>query len=218
MPSWNIHTAHVEALLRDYSPDELGIVDTNSFLFGNYAPDIYVGYMVKNPTKLLDYRATHFADPGRIPTPHAEKFWGLYIEGRRASDVVLGAWCHLICDHYYNLNTRTYIASIGVEASDETRIRKQGDFDKFGRTLNISLVAHVTPGLVKECAEFPQYSIEKPDVYASVEAADEIVRNNTLHHIEETPDYSLLTPQFFSDTFDEVHRRLARGLKEYASA
>lgn len=219
MPSWNVHTAHVEKLLREHDAHELGIVDANSFLFGNYAPDIYVGYMVPNPTKKIAYRTTHFADAAFIPAPHSEKFWNLYIEGKgRVSDVVLGAWCHLVADHYYNLNTRTYIDSIGVKPGDQTRIRKQGDFDKFGRTLSISLVAHVTPQLVRECAEFPQYSIDEPDVHAAVKAADDIVLNNTLHHIEGTPDYSLLTPKFFSDTFDEVNERLVRGLRQYAAS
>ena len=44
MPSWNIHTAHVERLLREEGAARLGVRDVNAFLFGNFLPDIYVGY------------------------------------------------------------------------------------------------------------------------------------------------------------------------------
>ena len=50
MPSWNIHTAHVERLLREEGADALGVSDVNAFLFGNLAPDVYVGYMVPDTT------------------------------------------------------------------------------------------------------------------------------------------------------------------------
>ena len=39
MPSWNIHTAHVERLLREEGAAALGVVDVNAFLFGNFVPD-----------------------------------------------------------------------------------------------------------------------------------------------------------------------------------
>ena len=67
MPSWNIHTAHVERLLREEGAARLGVRDVNAFLFGNFLPDIYVGYMVPVPVvRLRDYRETHFADGGAI--------------------------------------------------------------------------------------------------------------------------------------------------------
>ena len=151
MPSWNIHTAHVERLLREGGGAEaLGVRSANEFLFGNFVPDIYVGYMVHRPTRTIDYKVTHFASGDKIPLPDYDKFWRDYIEGRgRVSDVVIGAWCHLVCDHVYNSQTRRYIASIGVVASDETRIRKQHDFDLFGRTLDISMRPEATSDLVR---------------------------------------------------------------------
>lgn len=208
MPSWNIHTAHVEALLSEHSARDLGILDVNDFLFGNFAPDVYVGYMVHNPTKIIRYRFTHLADADFIPAPRADEFWGRFISGRNATDVTLGAWAHLVCDHCYNLNTRRYIASIGVAPGERTRIRKQGDFDLFGRTLNISLMPRTTDSLLDECAHFPQYSIAATDVRAAVRAADSIVRRNALDHVDGVPEYSLLTRDFFASTFAEVNRIL----------
>ncbi|MGN0287165.1 MAG: hypothetical protein ACI4B6_05805 [Atopobiaceae bacterium] len=255
MPSWNIHTAHVQTLLGSHDAHELGIVGVNEFLFGNYVPDVYVGYMVKNPSKVIDYRKTHFADAAFIPAPRADEFWRLYIRGDafrdgaisdgaasdgkpvsdgrpvhdeqpredgvaavpwspdQVTDVTLGAWAHLVCDHCYNLNTCHYIDSIGVAPGERTRIRKQGDFDLFGRTLDISLMPHVTDELLRQCQAFPQYSVEAPDVRAAVDVADRIVRDNALHHVDGRPDYSLLSAEFFRQTFEQVNDVLYRWLK-----
>ena len=43
MPSWNIHTAHAELLLREEGAAALGIRDVDAFLLGNLLPDVYVG-------------------------------------------------------------------------------------------------------------------------------------------------------------------------------
>ncbi len=59
MPSWNIHTAHVERLLREHGASELGIDDKDAFLMGNLLPDVYVGYMVPDATWRIDYKLTH---------------------------------------------------------------------------------------------------------------------------------------------------------------
>ena len=95
MPSWNVHTAHVERLFSDRSPQALGIRDANAFLFGNFVPDIYVGYMVREVTHTIDYRDTHFVDPSYVPEPRYWEFWERFglpsadSEGR-VSDLVLG--------------------------------------------------------------------------------------------------------------------------------
>lgn len=83
MPSWNIHTAHVEHLLKQGTPEEFGIKDANAFLFGNFVPDVYVGYMVKHPTGILPYTTTHLANPHAIPIPREQEFWDTYIEPTR---------------------------------------------------------------------------------------------------------------------------------------
>lgn len=219
MPSWNIHTAHVERLLAEESSDALGIRDLNCFLFGNFVPDIYVGWMVPDISHKLLYTETHLAEHAPIPVPRHEEFWDRYIGGHEAdevSDVTLGAWAHLVCDAGYNGATRAYIASIGVKPGDETRIRKQGDFELYGRTHLLSLSVSLTDELVRECAVFPQYPIAAEDVRKTVEAADGIVEGNNAQHLDKTPSYSLLTPQFFRETGNKVDADLRRGLELFA--
>lgn len=216
MPSWNIHTAHVERLLAHDDSWELGIRDANAFMFGNLVPDVYVGYVVSPITRKIEYKDTHFANPVFIPTPNASLFYTRFVHGCDADDLTLGAWCHLICDHCYNLRTIEYIAQIGVEPGTQTRIRKQADFDLFGRTLGISMVPAPTPELMRACAGFAQYEIAETDVRAAIDAQARIVQKNQSEHISGTPAYDLLTLEFFSQTFAEVDALLYEALVSHA--
>ena len=224
MPSWNIHTAHVERLLREEGVARLGVRDVNAFLFGNFLPDIYVGYMVPVPVaRLRDYRETHFADGGAIPSPNYQAFWDRFVAGCDAEaagslhDLVLGAWAHLVCDSVYNTRTRAYIASIDVKAGDVTRKRKQRDFALFGRIFDISLRPRVTPELIAACAAYPQYPVIEADVREAVAVAGRIVDENHEGLIRSIPTYDLLTPEFFSAASEEANETIVAGLLGQAS-
>ena len=106
MPSWNVHIAHANRLLADAGARSLGVSDVDAFLFGNVLPDVYVGYMVPHPTKILGYCRTHQSYPGGIPLPNYKRYWRNFIVSydfeRRmgeVSDLMLGVWCHIVCDH-----------------------------------------------------------------------------------------------------------------------
>lgn len=215
MPSWNIHTAHVERLLREEGADALGISDVNAFLVGNFVPDIYVGYMVPNPSHRIDYKMTHIATLQHIPLPDYRAFWEFYVEGwsKPVSDLTLGAWAHLVADHVYNKHTRAFLEQAGLKPGERARIAKQSDFALFGRTLRISMTPEVTDALVKQCADFPQYSIARADVEKTVEVARTTVEQNCTNQLDEEPDYRLLTTAFFEDAFAEAHEKIAAGLK-----
>lgn len=221
MPSWNIHTAHVERLLREEEPEALGIRDVNCFLFGNFVPDVYVGYMVKPITRRIPYRETHFADPGFVPAPDYGAFWRRFgwpsNVGGIVSDVVLGAWCHLMADHVYNAHTNAFLARHGIRPGEQTRIRKQRDFDVYGRTLELHLEPEVTPELLRECASFPQYAVAEADVRASVSAARLIVEGNREHHVHGVPEYAMLDAAFFHETSREADGLMRRSLLAYAA-
>lgn len=213
MPSWNIHIAHVERLLREEGPARLGIRDESAFLFGNFVPDVYVGYMVAGTSRVTPYAQTHLTDAERIPLPDHELFWDRYVApGMVDPDLVLGAWCHLACDHVYNAHVRAYIASIGVSASNRTRIRKQADFAAFGRSLDIGLRARPDDALVAACGRFPQYPIAASDVRLACEAAGRVVDENQDGPSGAEPDYCLLSAEFFSSARDEAHATCVEGL------
>lgn len=221
MPSWNVHTAHVEQALRERGAQALGIRDANAFLFGNFVPDVYVGYMVKAPTRTIPYAQTHFANPGHVPEPRFWEFWDRFglpsadADGR-VSDMTLGAWCHLVADNIYNHNVNAFRHAHHIPAGESARIRKQADFDLYGHTLDVSMTCQVTEGLLAQAASFPQYAIDGRDVRAAIEVATGIVRQNQAHHVEGTPAYDMLDADLFATTRAEVDATIIEGLEAYA--
>lgn len=222
MPSWNIHTAHVERLFSEYDPKELGIQDTNCFLFGNFVPDIYVGYMVANTTRTIPYGATHLTDPTFMPLPDADLFWDSYIAPRpglpKATDLTLGAWAHLVADRCYNGAVRKVIADRDLPHGDELRVRKQADFDAFGRMLDIASVPHETVELAHQAQAFPQYPLVQSDVSKALAVAKVIVDKNREEHLANEPTWNLLDEAFFAETFEEAHKTIASRLLKRAHA
>ena len=156
----------------------------------------------------------HFAVPA-TPARHEAVRERLLSPGYRASDVVLGAWAHLMCDHAYNEATHAWLQEYHVPAGERTRIRKQGDFDKFGRTLPIELTGAATGELVRQAGEFPQYALERIDVERSVAVANGIVESNRANHIDGVPEYSLFTADFFHEVFEHANGCLVKRLSAY---
>ena len=219
MPSWNIHTAHAERLLVEEGPDALCIRDQDAFLLGNLAPDIYVGFMVPKASKKIEYKDTHFADPSFVPEPRYWEFFERYARpsaGGRVSDVVLGAWVHLVADNVYNHHSNAFIYAHGIQPGDTTRERKQGDFALFGRTLDISRAPRPTDEVIAQAAAFPQYAIDEVDVRETCTVMEDIVADNALRHVTGRPAYDMLPAEFFDAAFGEAHALMLAGLCAYA--
>ena len=215
MPSWNIHTAQVERLLADRGADDLGIADPNVFLFGNYVPDIYLGFMVPDITYRIDYCLTHRAGIGLIPVPNADAFWDDYIYRRRPKtpaglSLALGAWAHLVADRFYNGRFRTYWAHHDMPEGDELRTSKQADFELFGRSLGVSSLVQATPELFEAAQGFRAYSILHDDVVRALDVANAIVRGE----VDPMPreEYQLLSESWMTETFDACNERLITWL------
>lgn len=280
MPSWNIHIAHAERLLKGSGSVARAVRDRNAFLFGNLVPDIYVGYMVPGVARPVPYRVTHFAKPEHIPKPRAGEFFDAYVSpfareagtagpgdeapwfeaaslsaevehvspahapsfewefdvrgtaarqrdafgaaGRALSpvelrrslfDMVLGAWVHLLADCTWNQAVSDLLETRGERPSRDFRIKKQGDFDLFGKSLALDLMPRLTPQLIDVAAAFPQYEIDAASVAATCAIAHETVRTN---HPVAGASYRLLDEGFFDRVFAEVNDRAERKLEYMA--
>ena len=199
----------------------MGIRDINAFHFGNLVPDIYVGYMVPNPSRKITYRETHFADPGYVPEPRYGEFFERYAlpsadADGRVSDVVLGAWTHLVADHIYNAHFNRLLEREGLTPGDEVRERKQADFNDFGHTLDISFIPQVDEALVAQCLAFPQYEMPFEDVQSTCDVMAGIVEDNAAHHVS-NPSYRLLGSDYFAQVPDEVDSLMREALHAYAA-
>lgn len=211
MPSWNIHTAHVERLFERHRPHDLGIDDANAFLFGNYVPDIYVGFMIPETTFRINYCITHIADPNLIPIPDADRFWDDYLARRLPSDpsclsLTLGAWAHLVADRIYNGRFRTFWETHDTPEGEQLRIAKQGDFDLFGCSLGIESRVTPTPELLAAGQAFRPYSVLADEIHRTIEVMERIFAKNAP---DDKDAYQLLNREWMETTFDACEDRLA---------
>lgn len=131
---------------------------------------------------------------------------------RSLLDLTLGAWAHLLADNIWNTRVNEYLARIGGHPSEEFRIKKQGDFSWFGKTLHIESVPVATPRLCAAAAAFAQYPIARTYVDRTVGVIHETVRSNP--GSADHPPYRLLTDAFFGATFAEVVEKTDALLRE----
>lgn len=117
-------------------------------------------------------------------------------------DLTLGTWAHLLADNIWNTRVNEYLEAHGGRPSESFRIKKQSDFDWFGRTLPLHLVPVATDRLASAAERFAQYPVSRDEVIATVGVAHETVRVN--EGTDQHPPYQLLTDEFFIQTFVEV--------------
>ena len=240
MPSWNIHIAQTEKLLGREGPVKDAVHDEDIFVFGNVVPDIFVGYMLEVDHIIL-YTESHCAKSEPIPKPREWEFWDRFVvpvderlkaeEERAASagpdagdppedlmhargvfDITLGAWAHLVADNIWNTRVHEFLTAHGGVPSDSFRIKKQSDFDSWGKTFRISSVPKETPELVYAAQNFPQYAIAPNYTHDTIVVIHEIVRTNGGNPVH--APYQLLDDEFFDNTFDEVLGTTERLLRE----
>ncbi|MCI7218230.1 MAG: hypothetical protein MR535_01790, partial [Parafannyhessea umbonata] len=65
-------------------------------------------------------------------------------------------------------------------------------------------------------AAFPQYPIAEADAIRAIAVADDVVEQNSEHHIADTPRYCMLDASFFSQTYENVYHLMVRNLRAYA--
>ncbi len=134
---------------------------------------------------------------------------------RSVFDLVLGTWMHLVADNLWNTRVNEFLDAHGGKPSEQFRIKKQGDFDAFGKTLRIDWVPRPTPRLLATAARFPQYAIDEQTTLLAIGVAHETVRTN--HAPAEPYQYRLLTSEFFIQAFAESVELTNHLLKERLS-
>lgn len=219
MPSWNIHTAHIETLLASCPPEDLGIQDVNAFLFGSIVPDIYVGFMVPEASLRVDYCITHMAQINMIPVANADLFWDLYLAFRTPTDptqlsLALGAWAHLLTDRYYNGNFRSYWLEHDIPGGDAQRIGKQADFELFGHSLSISSLIQATPELLQAAYDFRPYRILEEDAKRSIAIANAIVSENAAKK-PANASYQMISEAWLWEVFHACDERTQLWLRTW---
>ena len=96
MPSWGVHLGAAKKIL-----EIVNIQEKNDFIFGNILPDIQNGYVIKDTSKIVKHRDTHYDDFPKTQFEYHNKFYGLYKENMN-NKVVLGYFVHLMTDSLWN--------------------------------------------------------------------------------------------------------------------
>lgn len=130
---------------------------------------------------------------------------------RSVLDLTLGVWTHLVADNVWNTRVNEFLEAHGGKPCEEFRIKKQGDFDWFGKTLGIVSVPRATERLYAAAVRFPQYSIPKEYVLKTIGVMHEIVRESS--GVTEHPPYRLLTEEFFDATAHEIAELAEAGFE-----
>ena len=144
-----------------------------------------------------------YADaPPLAPVPEEEFSTAPADVERSTFDLVLGVWAHLLADNIWNTRVNEFLAAHGGKPSEQFRIKKQSDFDYFGKTLAIEMVPRASERLYQAAAAFPQYPIGREYVLKTIGVMHEIVRSNYEMGVHQA--YQLLTEDFFDQVFTEV--------------
>ena len=101
MPAWGIHLRIAKKI-----NEKLKIKDYNNFLIGNIVTDINNGYIIKDVSKIINHRETHYyvenkANIGKTIYYDIERC----IEDNKdnlQNIVVIGYIVHLLADEYWN--------------------------------------------------------------------------------------------------------------------
>ena len=165
----------------------------DAFLLGNVAPDVHIGFMVPDYSHKVRYGRSHQSYPGSLPIPSYKRYQRNFMGGlnpaeyllqtdfiqpnvsycsaeqrslvdqRQLREFIVGIWCHLVCDHVYNTHTRAFLRAHHIPTGEDARIRKQADFDVYGRSLDMNRLPEASDELFAVAAAHPQYGFTHSD-------------------------------------------------------
>ena len=180
----------------------------DAFLLGNVAPDVHVGFMVPDYSHKVRYGRSHQSYPGSLPIPSYKRYQRNFMGGlnpaeyllqtdfiqpnvsycsdeqrslvdqRQLRELIVGIWCHLVCDHVYNAHTRAFLRAHHIPTGEDARIRKQADFDIYGRSLDMNCLPEASDELFAVAAAHPQYGFTHSDVEQTLQVIQRIAEEN----------------------------------------
>ena len=212
----------------------------DAFLLGNVAPDVHIGFMVPDYSHKVRYGRSHQSYPGSLPIPSYKRYQRNFMDGlnpaeyllqtvfiqpnvsycsaeqrslvdqRQLREFIVGIWCHLVCDHVYNTHTRAFLRAHHIPTGEDARIRKQADFDVYGRSLDMNRLPEASDELFAVAAAHPQYGFTHSDVEQTLQVIQRIAEENRQNSVS-SPQYQMLDTEFFSSAYKEAEETLVQG-------
>jgi len=132
------------------------------------------------------------------------------VDQRQLRELIVGIWCHLVCDHVYNAHTRAFLRAHHIPTGEDARIRKQADFDVYGRSLDMNRLPEASDELFAVAAAHPQYGFTHSDVEQTLQVIQRIAEENRQNSVS-SPQYQMLDTEFFSSAYKEAEDILVQG-------
>ena len=196
--------------------------------------------MVPDYSHKVRYGRSHQSYPGSLPIPSYKRYQRNFMDGlnpaeyllqtdfiqpnvsycsaeqcglvdqRQLRELIVGIWCHLVCDHVYNTHTRAFLHAHHIPTGEDARIRKQADFDIYGRSLDMSRLPEASDELFAVAAAHPQYGFTHSDVEQTLQVIQRIAEENRQNSVS-CPQYRMLDTEFFSSAYKEAEETLVQG-------
>ena len=215
MPSWSIHLSLASKLKNSLKL-------TDEFIIGNIMPDILIGYLIKNPSQIIDKNINHFQD-GKPPIINIDKFIKKYKKELK-KPIIKGYLAHLMTDKFYNEYTykKHYLFTDGrpkVILNDGTKISaliekpwqiKQNDFEIYGQKLiNNNSIARIKEkiknyDIIKECP------LNENDLNKTITKINKISNNKKTYNKSKL---RMFTEEELNKIYEECYQNIYNKLK-----
>ena len=162
MPNWKTHMEIAKRVNKYFNYRDSAY---DIFLFASILPDINNGFIVKDISKILDHKVTHFS---LKIEPTYLKFKAKYQEKLRTNDPLYwGYLLHLYVDYNFNNDfyTKVKTTKYACLSPKEQRELKQNDFKAFNnKFMNNTISLKNIDELLKEISQIAEVEIIATDV------------------------------------------------------
>lgn len=215
MPSWSIHLSLANRLKKSLNLND-------SFIIGNVMPDILIGYMIKNPSQIINKNINHFQD-GKPPIINTNKFIKKY-QNNLNIPIIKGYLAHLMTDKFYNEYTykNHYSFEDGRPKSilnDGTKLSalvekpwqiKQKDFELYGQKLiNDNNILHIKDS-IKDYNIIEECPIDEKDLDKTINKINEISDSKKEY---DGSQYRMFSEEELDKLYDDCYKNIYNMLK-----
>lgn len=231
MPSWTIHLAIVNKVLK-----EVKLQNSNIFALANVIPDIFEGHNTPNPSRIVKDYSTHY--PYRtsingmtIDLPDIKKFKNEY-QKKFTNPVILGYYTHLLTDNYWNVqlyqnhykmcNEQKNLLEIKLSDGSskicsfaEIQPVKHKDLRTFATYLNNKYEIHFPEydeKIFDYLSDLKEFTYTKDDIKRTVEYINENIKNK--RGIVQDENYQLYSKEELLSYIDNSVRLIKEEILE----
>lgn len=211
MPAWGMHLYIAKKI-----NEKINIKDYDSFLFGNIVADINNGYLVKDVSKIINHKQTHYYVENEKNMNYDIQQFIKDNKNNLESSLILGYIAHLFADQYWNNTTYTKYGIyneqnklIGLKLNDGNKIInagekltkiKQDDFRVFVNYLyknNLVDIPVYNEKIYEQIKNVKSIELTKEDINKTINYLDKVKNGLELH----CTDYKIFTQE-------EMHKNI----------